>query len=271
MAMDQSQLIGRIIDALRDDTAIRGLFLAGSFGRGTDDRFSDVDFIALVETDAQDNMLARWRNLLDAITPIVFWRIRRQGGILVNAISQDWLRCDLSVMPPSALAGYARNTLKPLIDRDGIYQTLPAERPAKGPDAAKVEYLIEEFLRVLGLLPVVIGRQEYLTAVSGVGMLRDLFTNLLLESVATSGRGGALHLSRNLPPTDMQMLMSMPFPGPQRQAVIEAHFDIARQFLPRAHALATTLNLDWPEAFQKATIEHLARQLGPSPDWNALI
>lgn len=48
--MDQSQLIDRISDALHDDTAIRGLFLAGSFGRGTDDRMSDVDFIALIET-----------------------------------------------------------------------------------------------------------------------------------------------------------------------------------------------------------------------------
>lgn len=117
---------------------------------------------------------------------------------------------------------------------------------------------------------MVIGRQEYLTAVSGAGMLRDLFTNLMLETVATSGRGGALHLSRNLPPADMQMLMSLPFPGPQRQAVIEAHFDIARQFLPHAQAIATTLAVDWPDVFQRATVAHLARNLGPFPDWNAL-
>jgi len=46
--MDQQTLIARVTAALADDQRIRGLFLSGSFGRGTADQYSDVDFWAVV-------------------------------------------------------------------------------------------------------------------------------------------------------------------------------------------------------------------------------
>ncbi|UXN72255.1 nucleotidyltransferase domain-containing protein [Devosia sp. A8/3-2] len=52
--------------------AVRGLFLAGSFGRGTADQWSDVDLVALVEPEHHAAVAADWRQTLDAITLIVF-------------------------------------------------------------------------------------------------------------------------------------------------------------------------------------------------------
>ena len=45
--MDQQDLIEAVAPAM-DIDAIRGLFLAGSFGRGSADEWSDVDPIAVV-------------------------------------------------------------------------------------------------------------------------------------------------------------------------------------------------------------------------------
>ncbi|UWU29176.1 nucleotidyltransferase domain-containing protein [Rhizobium sp. WSM1274] len=268
--MDQTEFIKLVAAKLSDETTVRGLFLGGSFGRGTPDSHSDVDLIALVEPDHQDEAIATWRSLLEGISPVVFWNQRGQGHVLLNAITEDWLRCDLSIMPPSAFIDRAQDTVKPLIDRDGFYNVLPEALPAKGPDPAKVKYLINEFIRVLGLLRVVVGRGEYLTAVTGIGMLRDHFMNLMLEEVNVPDRGGALHLSKVLPEADMDLLLSLPFPKANREEVIDANFDIARHFLPRAYDLAAKLNLPWPDNFEKATLRFLATSLGPSPDWYSL-
>ncbi|MGO8235321.1 nucleotidyltransferase domain-containing protein [Rhizobium ruizarguesonis] len=106
--MDQTEFIELVAAKLNDETTVRGLFLGGSFGRGTPDSHSDVDLIALVEPDHQDQAIATWRSLLEGISPVVFWNQRGQGQVLLNAITEDWLRCDLSIMPPSAFIDRAR-------------------------------------------------------------------------------------------------------------------------------------------------------------------
>ncbi|MFS2041698.1 nucleotidyltransferase domain-containing protein [Agrobacterium tumefaciens] len=268
--MDQAAFIERVAALLSDEQSFRGLFLGGSFGRGTADEFSDVDMIAVVDADAIGATVAKWRSCLESLTPIVFWNQRGQGTVLLNAITANWLRCDLSIMPASAFTGRCRDTVKPLIDRDGLYSALPEAMPATMADSNKVKFLISEFIRVLGLLQVVIGRKEYLTAVGGVGMLRDHLMNLMLEEGNVADRGGALHLSKVLPNEDMDLLLSLPFPKPKRDYVIRGHFDIAQKFMPRAYALAAKLDLNWPDEFVKATLQALTASLGPSPDWNTL-
>lgn len=261
--MDQQDFITRITAALIDEQTLRGLFLGGSYGRGSDDAYSDIDLIAIIDPSHHAALISRWREILQEIAPIVFWSERGQGSVLLNAITEDWLRCDLFIVAEAGFSGRARNTVKPLIDRQGFYDALPASLPAKTPDPAKVQFLIQEFIRVLGLLPVVAGRGEYFTAASGVGMLREHLTNLMLEELPVPDRGGALHLSKLLSPDDTALLASLPFPQPQRDQVIAANFQIARQFFPRARALATKLGIAWPDAFEAATRKKLAAEFGP--------
>jgi predicted nucleotidyltransferase len=260
--MTQQDLIDAITAALADNPAIRALLLAGSYGRGTADEWSDVDLIALVAPEDQAALAARWRQVLNSITPIVFWSELNRGGLIINAISEEWLRCDLSIAPPDNFGRRARNTVKPLIDRDGIYEALPDSLPPKAPDPRVVHYLIHEFIRMLGLTPVGAGRGEYVTMVLGVGMMRDHLASLLMRDVTNPDPGGILHQSKLLPPEQMQLLRSLPYPGPDREAVIEANFEIARQFMPRARAMAKRLDIAWPEEFEAATRRRLSLTLG---------
>jgi hypothetical protein len=62
-----------------------------------------------------------------------------------------------------------------------------------------VARLNREFLRILGLLPVVLGREEYVVGASGAGLARTLLIQLMVEEVAAPGPGGALHLRGLLP------------------------------------------------------------------------
>ncbi|MEQ9636116.1 MAG: aminoglycoside 6-adenylyltransferase [Devosia marina] len=259
--MDQQDLIEAVAPAM-DIEAVRGLFLAGSFGRGSADEWSDVDLIAVV-TDGQERIVAdHWRSALHAITPIVFWNELSRGVLVLNAISEDWLRCDIAIVARKEFGHRAKNTVKPLIDRDGIYDALPDSLPPREPDAGTVRYLIHEFIRMLGLMPVALGREEYVTMVLGVGMLRGHLETLLLQDVTLPDPGGILHQSRLLTPEQMQMLKSLPYPPPEREAVIAANFAIAREFMPRARAMADRLGIDWPDAFEAATRRRLTTTLG---------
>ena len=260
-SVNQQQLVGEITGALREDADLRALFLAGSLGRGDGDRFSDVDLVAIVEREAQEDFGVRWRTAFEAITPVVFWYSPRGIATLRSAITRDWLRCDLYVVAPDGLQGRAKSTLAPLFDPEGLHAALPDDLPPGAAKPARVQGLIEEFIRVLGLLPVAVGRGEHVVATRGAGLLRDKLIDLMLEDAALPGGHGALHLSRLLPPEDMACLAALPPAWPDR-ADVEAHLATARAFIPRAQRMARDLGLPWPEAFAAATARHLEAELG---------
>lgn len=258
--------IERIKAAAQDETSIRALFVAGSYGRGTADAFSDLDFLAVAAPNDHEEVVRAWRRTLDGLAEIVFWNARGERARVLNAITSDWLRCDLLLVGPDGLARRARDRLRPLIDRDGLFDALPASLPSKEPDEARVRAIVEEFIRVLGLLTVAAGRGEYYLGVTGATLLRDQLVKLMLEEVSDPDPGGALHLSRVLPPGRMQALESLPFPRPIRSEVIHAHIAVARDFFPRARALASRLGMAWPEEFEAATRRVLERHLGQEAD-----
>lgn len=263
---DVLKFIAGIRAGMQDEAKVRALFLAGSHRRGTADAFSDLDFLAVAAPGDHAGVVLAWRRLLDGLADVVYWKEWGSRGRIVNAVTSDWLRCDLSVVAPDALAGRAQDRLRPLIDRDGLHASLPPSLPPKEPDGPRVLGIINEFIRVLGLLSVAMGRQEHYLGVVGVALLRDQLVKLMLEEVSDPDPGGALHLSRVLPPDLMQVLESLPFPAPVRSEVIDAHLAVAREFFPRARALAARLDLDWPEAFEAAARRQLERQLGGEAD-----
>jgi hypothetical protein len=265
--MDQAELIDAVVGAWRDDARMRALFLSGSFGRGSADRFSDVDFLAVIAPDDQEAVAADWRARLEAIAPIVYWN-RLPFAFVLNAITRDWLRCDLEVAAPGRIGTRAQDRLKPLLDRDGIYASRPKTIPDPGPTADKVLGLVLEFLRVLGLSAVVLGREEYEVGATGAGLLRGLLTQLLIAETGQTDTGGVLHLSRVLDGERMAALAALPVAGPSRDSVLEANRATARMFLPRARVLLTRLGGAWPEAFEAATRRALTRALPEhSADW----
>ncbi|RYE60614.1 MAG: nucleotidyltransferase domain-containing protein [Hyphomicrobiales bacterium] len=265
--MNQQDIIAAAKTAFADDGAVRGLFLSGSFGRGTADEWSDVDLLAVVGRDDQRAVADRWKEALGRLTPIVYWNEIDRGGMLINAVSEDWLRCDLYMVEPGNIGHRAKNTVVLLIDRDGIFDVLPDALPLKSPNPHALRYQINEFLRVLGLTPVAFGRGEYLTAVMGNGLLRGLLTELFMQDVTDPDTGGILHMSKLLPTEQIELMSDLPFPRARPEELIAANLAVAQVFMPRARALAEQLGVEWPEAFEAATRRVLREKMGVVADW----
>jgi Streptomycin adenylyltransferase len=260
--MDAQRLISRIADAITPDPRLQALLLAGSHGRGTADQFSDIDLLAFVPGDDLTPFAADWRCVMEDITPIVFWNRWGNTRIVINAVTRDWARVDLVLRAMGDIVGLSAAHTRILHDKIGIATALPAQPAPYAADTSRLLALINEFIRVLGLLPVVVGRGELVTAVAGDGLQRAALTNLMIAELELPDAGGALHLSRTLRPDQMAVLQDIPYPQADATQVVEAHAALARAFLPRARRLAERAGITWPVAFEAATLTHLQQTLG---------
>lgn len=260
--MRQEDFARSVADRLGLDPRLHALFLGGSLGRGTSDAWSDVDLLALPRDGDAAGLAEDWPAILGELAEVVFMRrIGQAPRILTIATTADMLRCDLYVTTREDVERRARSGLRPLIDHDDLWSGLRPETAPREPVPARVSYQIEEFLRVLGLVPVVLGRGELITAVQGHGLLRDLLIGLMREESGMDDDGGALHLSKVLPASDLAVLMSLQTPGPDPAEIVAADVELAQHFLPRARRLADRLGLDWPERFEAAVRHHLETEL----------
>lgn len=254
--------IRTIREALSQTPSIRALFLSGSYGAGLEDAHSDIDFLLVAEDGASDAVAEQWREAVARTGEIVLWWDRTVRPLLINAITEDWLRTDVIVLKPDQLRGQTQDKLKVLFDHDGLYDALPAVVPEPPRNTSHILYQIEEFIRILGLMPLAMGREEYLNGVLGVFLLRNKLVELLVEETCAPHRGGALHLNRLITEEQKAVLTALPPAVPEREALIDAHLAYAEAYLPRARRLAADWGIDWPERFEAATWRRLRDTLG---------
>jgi hypothetical protein len=263
--MEPAAAIEAITRELRDEPEVRALFLSGSHGAGLEDAYSDIDFLMVASDGPTDEIARLWQKAVSRTGEIVLWWDRQVRPALINAITHDWLRTDVVILKPDQMGGQTKNSLKVLFDHDQIFDALPASSQSTGPDPRRTKYQFEEFIRILGLLPLGMGREEHLNGVVGLFHLRNLLVDLLIEETGAPHRGGALHLNRLITDEQKEVLASLPPPVPKRDLLIVAYMAYARAYLPRARKLAKQWGIEWPERFEAATWEHLQKTLAVQP------
>lgn len=257
---NQQELIDYVTGKLAGDSRVRGLWLTGSFGRGSADRFSDVDTLAAVAPDELDAFVSDWPEIAEAILKPIL--IKQVGNAPVfSHVLPGWLRFDLVVAPVDSVpTRLDSGSTRELINRDALELGPSTSSDQAAPvDRATVLGMTEEFLRILGLLTVVIGRGEWVTAASGAANLRLALTTLLRMRVEGGRPTGALHLSKVLDPELIERLEALPAVHADRDSAIELHLACAHLFLPVAREL---LGADYPQKLEDACRDHLELELG---------
>ena len=264
MAADEREaLVSRLTEVLRSDDRVRAAWLSGSFGRGTADRFSDVDVLAAVSSEDLAAFADDWPALAPRVAETVL--LQRHGGgstVVVSHVTPSWVRFDLVITTVYQVADHSGSTLRPLFDHDDIHRLLRGRVAWAPPSPERVSKLITEFFRILGLLPVTLGRDEVFVAASGAALLRDLVVQMMLADASSPENGGALHLSTRLPADALGRLTALPPIVADRDAVLKAHLACAELFLPLARTLAGRVGAAWPTALAAACSGYLRRELG---------
>jgi predicted nucleotidyltransferase len=206
----QQKLIDEIGKLLDEEGRVEPVWLAGSLGRGQGDSFSDVDLLVLVEdgtlTEVSSALVARLSTVVRAVHVNKLF-----GGRVLNVVTADWQRFDLSFIQREDLARHNGALLRSLFNRSGQTPPVEPEMPYR-PAPEQLLKLVQEFIRVLGLAVVVVGREEYAVALSGIEHLRRMTFDLMMEEnrVAPGRRGGALHRNSLLDAEQRAQLESLP-------------------------------------------------------------
>ena len=262
----QTRMLESALAACRADRRIRGAWLGGSFGQGVGDEFSDIDLHCYSADDELAGLEQDWRSWLAGVTPTVHAQrlgSASTGAFGLVAISPDWDHLDVWFF---GQAEVERRTdwagTRPLYDEGGLLppSTVP---PAVPGEPWFPRQAVETFLYALGSLPGVVGRGEVLLLPSGVLVLRDLgLVPLMHAERGLSPKGGLKRFSQHLTREQSDLLASMPPIEVDMDSLIESHLWMARVFIPRARALAARVGATYPEAYEKATLDHLNRTLG---------
>ncbi len=242
------------------DNRVAALFLGGSLGAGTGDIYSDVDLILVAVPEHHAALAEEVRGWADEIAEIVLWRPPYPGLPLFMAVTSQWHRFDITVTVPGRVTG-SKARLKVLVDHADIWATLPDQLLPQPMPAAQLEALIVETMRILGLLPVGMGREEYAVAVTGVGLLRANLITLMIAETEPPLPPGAMGLRKVISPQDFAYLTAQPGVAATGEAVIAASLDYAGQFLRRARVLTAKVGATWPNNLERALRAHLRREL----------
>ena len=258
---DQQHLIDEIAHRLDAEPDVEALWLAGSLGKGGGDAFSDVDLLVLTADGAAGEVSAKLaRDLASALRVVLVNSL--YGGRVLNMVTDDWARFDLTLVQREDLQRYDADALTPIFNKGPSTPPVQPKTPYRtSPD--QLLTMVKEFLRVVGLTPVAMGREEYELALTGIDLLRRMTFDLMLEenSISPAMRGGALHRNPMLTAEQRADLSALPAIAADRASVIAGTAAFARLFLPRARRLAAEIGMDWPTEFEDATRRHLMKSL----------
>ena len=262
LTVEQQDLVDAIGRVLAADGEIEAAWLGGSLGRGAGDEFSDVDVVALAAgVPAADVGLRYARDIAAIAEPALVNAL--YGGRVVSVVATDWRRFDISFIEPAELARFDAARLVCLFNRGARTPPRGDAAPYKTTPQAMLK-LVNEFYRMLGLLVVCLGREEYLLGLAGAELLRGLTIDLMLEEngVGPVERGGALRRNPLLTADQRRELEALAPVAATRAGLLAANAQQAAIFLPRARRLAGQIGMTWPSVLEAATRRHLRERLG---------
>lgn len=262
---DQQQVvIERARDALPADRRILGVYLAGSYGTGEADRFSDVDVHCVVGDESMEWFEENWAEVLRTIAGPTVLADRIPGLIGGLGITPDWLHVDLVIHPLSTFDRFQYDGVRVLFDRDGTLFP-DGDLPRRGGRPGTPYWpgqAVNLFFYFLGNLVTVLGRDERIVAHQGIGAVRDQLILLMLAERGVRRTGGAKRLNTYLSDEQRATLEAMPAAGCEPADIIAANQYLCREFVRRGTALARQTGNPWPREFVDATLAHLRRHFG---------
>lgn len=244
------------------ETSVEAAWLAGSYGRGTADRWSDIDLHVLLSGDdgsLRTGIAAR----LGGVRPLVLFQWLFDGR-MVNALTVDGVRLDVwfHVEPP-VLDPQATTVL---FDHGG---RLVLERPAApagvsaAETAAALRRQIEEFWRCIAMLPAVIGRREYIVSFQGLNVELNLLLDILLRGSSVVRDTGVKRLNRYLPEslrTEIEAALALD--GLSVEGLVRAHLALADILRVHGRTLAQSWDFAYPFELEEAALRYVADELG---------
>lgn len=210
------------VTALSGVEAVASVWVTGSLARGTADRYSDLDLIAIARPGSEFPRGPVVGALESALTPVLVLERDFGASVLFSLVTPQWIRVDIDLFRADAPLWRRADTVVTVFDRG---PDRPAWASADEPPApADVVGPVQEIVRVLGLLPAVLGRGSTATGLAGCGLLTGHLIALAtaLAGGPATGRG-ALAREAAVPAAYRTVLDDLPAAGSNAEQILAFH------------------------------------------------
>ena len=262
MTTAQDLFIDALAAKAEADPRIRAAWLAGSFGKNTADRWSDVDAHLLVAPANLEEFREEVETWLAEIRPLVFMRMMFSGR-MVNAMTDEAMRLDVWLHDEER-AEVTLGESRVLYEKEGTLAWQPSPGDVLTPAAAAelLNRAVPEFWRCVAMLPVVVGREERLVAAAGNSIILLLLTDVLCAASGRRRDRGVKALNEFLLPDHRQRveeaasLTNLPLEEAARFPLRLAR--IMRECGP---AICEQWKVAYPRAMEEAVLRYVTQEL----------
>lgn len=123
--MKQLEAVGVISEVIKNDSAVRAIFLKGSIARNDLDDYSDVDFYCIVKDDEMEDFLKRRLAYLKQYRPLIYWSEVNFVGPQIVAVFDNGLHFDFYTVALETLQ--KTDEIKTIYDPDKLLSDYKAE------------------------------------------------------------------------------------------------------------------------------------------------
>ncbi len=235
-------LLARVVEALEPDGRVRALWLAGSVGRGVADAGSDLDLVVTVSSVDEFADPSIW-SVLD---PVITTPIPGLPGCFA-IVTREGLRVDVVVEAVADLPDSPYTQRSRVFDRDGLTPPIPVVS-ADGPDLARMQAIVTEFLRQAAIFPAaVVAREDWLLGQVAVRNYGLLLYDLFVESNRPLPAMGVKQWSSKLTRSQRERLSALPAPAADRAGVVAAMTAVRDAILTDGRAAFESAGGEWPD------------------------
>lgn len=101
--MEQERRSAQLAESLSVDERVRGVWLTGSLGRGTADRFSDIDMLLVIERGAREAFAEQWPQMVSGLAAPLLTKPGAAPYVFTHVLPGWWLRWDVVIGTPRDL------------------------------------------------------------------------------------------------------------------------------------------------------------------------
>jgi hypothetical protein len=233
------------------DPRVKTVQLSGSLGRGTADRWSDLDLTIITTPEGFESFLTDWKDWLAKIAPTVFAR-RPIAPFIINTLTTEGLTLDMAVYSGETPAEYAGPPLYSV----GLLSSVPFDDLG---DA--LEYAVEEQFRGLaGPFITLIQRNEHVRHLTGVPHILGLLTTVFLAETDSPPPAKRWNLSFTAEQRDA--VAALPPVSATRDGLLSFGLAVAESVVSRARPLYTRYDRRWPVELAQVAANRLEGELG---------
>ena len=255
------EYLSALVDKVASDAHILAAWLEGSFGKGTADRYSDIDIHLLVAEESKETFQQRLESWLSDIQQLVLFKDTFPGQ-MITCITTAGLRLDVWVHAGNTIS-LERTKVHVLSAAEGCIQFKETCRNNEPTDiSSALNQHFNEFWRVLAILPTVLGREECIAGFMGTTFAVMSLTEVLIIGNGKQRDRGVKNINPFLPqPLREEIEEALTMRGVDRESIAKAHLRLIAIMQRYGPDIAKQHGVIYPFVLEKAVLTYISREL----------